>query len=129
GRFAWPSGALATDPVALAHVARPSLGGRLRVTAHVAGGAAVPVTVHSDGTVWPQNRIAPGTHLVVQAVFTRPGWAGWLAGHTQRSSIDVVAPVAQVRARWLSVKAGDPVRVTFTGPVTELALQGARRNW
>jgi len=129
GRFAWPSGALAADPVALAHVARPSLGGRLRVTAHVAGGAAVPVTVRSDGTVWPENRIAPGTHLVVQAVFTRPGWAGWLAGHAQRSTIEVVAPVAQIRARWLSVRAGDPVRVTFNGPVTELALKGVRRNW
>src|SRR5689334_14195493 len=87
GRFAWPSGALAADPVALAHVARPSLGAHLEVTAHVDGGTAVPVTVRSDGTVWPKTRIAPGTHLVVEAAFTRPSWAGWLAGHTQREMI------------------------------------------
>jgi lipoprotein-anchoring transpeptidase ErfK/SrfK len=129
GRFAWPSGALAADPVALAHVARPALGGRLQVTAHVDGGAAIPVTVRSDGTVWPKNRVAPGTHLVVQAVFTRPGWAGWLAGHTQRSTLDVVAPVAKVQTPWLSVKSGEPVRVRFSGPVTEIALKGVRRNW
>jgi peptidoglycan hydrolase-like protein with peptidoglycan-binding domain len=129
GRFAWPSGALASDPVALAHVARPTLGGHLRLTAHVAGGAAIPVTLRSDGTVWPKDRIEPGTHVVVQAVFTRPGWAGWLAGHTQRSTIDVVAPVPQVQTRWLSVKAGEPVQVTFNRPVTELSLKGVRPNW
>ena len=129
GRFAWPSGALAADPVALAHVAKPSLGGRMQVTAHVDGGAVVPVTVHSDGTVWPTSRIEPGTRVVVQAVFTRPGWSGWLAGHQQRSTIEVVAPVARLQSSWLSVKAGDPVRVRFSSPVTELALKGVPRNW
>lgn len=129
GRFAWPSGALAADPVALAHVAKPSLGGHLQVTAHVDGGAVVPVTVHSDGTVWPTNRVAPGTHLVVQAVFTRPGWAGWLAGHTQRESIDVVAPVAHVQSQWLTVKTGAPVQAQFDRAVREVAVSGGKHAW
>ena len=129
GRFAWPRGALAADPVALAHVSRPSLGGRLQVTARTAGGAPIAVAVRSDGTVWPATRIAPGTHIVVQAAFTRPGWAGWLAGHTQRSTIEVVAPVARVQDRWLRIRAGVPLRVRFDRPVSELEIRGGPRNW
>ncbi len=129
GHFAWPSGSLAADPVALAHVAKPSLGSHMRVTAHVDGGAAIPVTVRSDGTVWPTNRIAPGTPVVVQAVFTRPSWAGWLAGHTQRVTIGVVAPEVQVQARWLTVKSGSPVQVQFDRPVSEVAVSGGKHAW
>lgn len=129
GRFAWPSGALAADPVALAHVSRPALAAHVRVTAHVAGGAAVPVTVRGDGSVWPVRRISPGTHVVVEAVFTRPGWVGWLAGTAQRSTLDVVAPVARVGARWLAVKPGAPVEIRFDRPVSEVAFRQSRQSW
>jgi peptidoglycan hydrolase-like protein with peptidoglycan-binding domain len=129
GRFGWPSGALAADPVALAHLARPALAAHVRVSAHVDGGAAVPVSVHRDGSVWPTARITPGAQVIVEAVFTRPGWAGWLAGHTQRSTLEVVAPVAQVQARWLQVKAGAPVAVRFDRPVEEIAFRDGRQSW
>src|SRR5579864_4402358 len=120
GYFAWPQGSLVSDPAALARVARPALASGVQVTARSSGGKAVPVTVHRDGTVWPVAPVVPGTHLVVEAVFRHPGWAGWLAGHAQRVELNVVAPVAVVRTRLLRVKQGAPVQVAFSRPVSEV---------
>jgi lipoprotein-anchoring transpeptidase ErfK/SrfK len=126
GYFAWPRGGLIADPVALARVAGPRLGGSIRVSARAADGTAIPVSVRSDGTVWPRGRIAAGTRLVVEAVFRRPGWAGWLAGATQRVRLTVVAPTAVLKEDWLRVRAGAPVEVRFSRPVEEVEVRGAR---
>jgi len=124
--FAWPKGGLVADPAALARVTAPSLGGRTQVSAHAADGTAIPVTVRSDGTVWPTSRVAPGTHVEVEAVFRRPGWAGWIAGHEQRVTIDLVAPSARLAASWLRIKTGAPLKVRFRGPVREVEVRGAK---
>jgi len=125
GHFAWPRGNLATDPSALARLSRPSLGGSLRVSARTADGTAIPVAVRSDGTIWPRRRVTPGSRIVVEADFRRPGWAGWLAGASQRETLTVVAPVAAVSEDWLRVKAGAPVEVRFSRAVQEVDLRGA----
>ena len=126
GHFAWPRGGLATDPAALARVARPSLGNGLRVSATASDGTAIPVAVRPDGTIWPRRRVVPGTRIVVEAVFRRPGWAGWLAGATQREKLNVVAPTAGLKESWLRIKAGAPVEVRFSRPVQEVEVQGAK---
>jgi peptidoglycan hydrolase-like protein with peptidoglycan-binding domain len=125
GRFAWPSGALSADPEALARVAKPSLGNGVRVSAHTTAGAAVPIVVRSDGTVWPRERITAGTQLVVEADFRRPGWAGWLAGGTQHATLNVVAPTAALEESWLHVKPGAAVAVRFDRPVRKIRVSSA----
>jgi lipoprotein-anchoring transpeptidase ErfK/SrfK len=129
GRFAWPTGGLAADPDALARVAKPSLGNGVHVWAHTATGEGVPVVLRSDGTVWPRERITAGTQIVVEADFRRPGWAGWLAGHKQHETLDVVAPTAALQESWLHVKPGAPVTVSFDRPVRKVRVTvgGTRR--
>ncbi len=125
GRYAWPSGALAADPDALARLAKPTLGNGVRVSVHTTDGTAVPVSVRSDGTVWPREPVVPGTRLLVEADFRRPGWAGWLAGHTQHTKLDVVAPAAALAQTWLRIKAGAPLAVRFDRPVSEVEVTDA----
>ena len=127
GHFAWPAGGLAVDSAGLARVSRPSLGGSLRITASTAAGTAIPVKVRSDGTIWPRRRVVPGTRILVEAVFERPGWAGGLAGAAQRVNLNVVAPTAALKESWLRVKAGAPVEVRFSRPVQEVELRGAKQ--
>ena len=129
GRFAWPSGGLETDPDALARVAKPSLGNGVHVWAHTTAGAGVPVVLRSDGTVWPRERITAGTRLVVEADFKRPGWAGWLAGGTQHTTLNVIAPTATLEESWLHVEPGSPVTVRFDRPVRKVRVTagGSRR--
>jgi peptidoglycan hydrolase-like protein with peptidoglycan-binding domain len=120
GRFAWPSGGLDSDPDALARISTPSFGNGVTVSAHTPNGTAVPVAVRKDGTVWPRIRISPGTHVLIDADFKRPGWSGWLAGHTQHETLDVVAPAAVLTTNWLRIRQGAPVEVSFDRPVTQV---------
>jgi peptidoglycan hydrolase-like protein with peptidoglycan-binding domain len=123
--FAWPRGALALDSAALARLDRPAFGGgtmRVSVWAH---GARIPVTLRSDGRLWPARPVAPGTRLLVEVVFRRPGWVGWIAGHTQRLRLEVTAPRARLERRWLRLKRGAPLRVSFDRPVRKLELGGS----
>ena len=126
GRFAWPSGAVDADPASLARVSKPALGGALKVSVHTGDGATVPAIVRPDGTVWPTGLVAPGTPLVVEADFKRPGWAGWLAGSVQHVTFRMVAPTAKVKETWLRIKPGGSLAVRFTGPVREVELGGPK---
>ena len=126
GRFAWPSGAVDADTAALARVSKPGLGGALKVSVHTGDGTIVPSTVRPDGTVWPTGLVAPGTPLVVEADFKRPGWAGWLAGSVQHVTFRLVAPAAKVKETWLRIKPGGSLAVRFTGPVQEVELGGPK---
>jgi len=126
GYFSWPRGGLAVDPAALARVSKPSFGSSTRVSVHTDDGTAVPVSVRSDGTLWPLRPIAPGTGLTVEAVFHRPGWVGWLAGGTQRTTMHVVAPTAALTSSFLKIKPGAPVVARFTRPVRAFVVTDAK---
>jgi lipoprotein-anchoring transpeptidase ErfK/SrfK len=128
GYFSWPRGGLAADPAALARLSKPSFGSTVKVSAHSDDGAAVPVAIRSDGTIWPLRRIAPGTALTVAAVFQRPGWAGWLAGDRQQVTMHLVAPTAAPTSTWLRIKPGTPVVARFTQPVREFDVAGANSH-
>jgi hypothetical protein len=123
--FAWPRGALRFDSVALARVGEPSFGGGgVRVSVRGVDGAVIPVILRADGRLWPTGRVAPGTRMVVEVVFRRPAWVGWVAGRAQRLRLELTAPSARLEQRWLRVRAGAPVRVSFDRPVRELELAG-----
>jgi lipoprotein-anchoring transpeptidase ErfK/SrfK len=128
GYFSWPRGGLAADPAALARLSTPTFGGSTTVSVRAEDGAAVPVSVHSDGTLWPLRRIDPGTRLTVEAVFHRPGWAAWLAGSTQHVTSTVVAPRSALTASFLQIRKGGPVVVHFTQPVRELDVGEAKTH-
>ena len=56
----------------------------------------------------------------------RPGWASWLVGRTATRRFTVETPVAHLSGRWLQVKAGSPVTVTFDQPVSLVSLRHHR---
>jgi hypothetical protein len=122
----WPNASLAADGQALARLDLASFGGHvvgLRV--RDAGGAAVPVRLR-NGEVWPVGKLAPGQTLRIDVTVKRPSWAGWLVGDTARRTFTLTTPTARVRAQWLTVPAGAPVRVAFDTPVSLVKI-GARR--
>jgi peptidoglycan hydrolase-like protein with peptidoglycan-binding domain len=87
-------------------------------------GHSIPVSLHRDGTVWPLRPVTAGERLVAEAVFRRPRWVGWLAGRTRTVRLELTAPEAQLRARWLRVAPGAPVRVQFDRPVGVVRVTG-----
>jgi L,D-transpeptidase catalytic domain len=125
GYFAWPNGSIGLGPTGLPQVHRPSFGATLtHVSVRDARNLAVPVVVSSDGTIRPRKRITAGTRLFVEAVFRRPGWAGWLAGRTETLHVKLTAPSASIQGRWLRVKPGAPVQVRFDRRVREVRVTG-----
>ncbi len=128
--FAWPRAALTLDAAALARVREPSFGSAgVLVSVRGSGSAPIPVSLRPDGRLWPRQRLAPGAKFVVDVTFRRPGWVAWIAGRTQRLRLELTAPSARLERRWLRVRAGAPVLVSFDRPVRQLELTGvgARR--
>jgi peptidoglycan hydrolase-like protein with peptidoglycan-binding domain len=119
---AWPSVRLETSAQALARVALPGFAGRVDlVSVRLAGGPRVPVVLR-HGSLWPSGSLDSGERLTVELAVRRPGWAGWLVGHTERRTFTVETPSARLRGRWLQVPAGAPVRVAFDSPVSRVVL-------
>ncbi len=126
----WSGATLAPDAVALARVEVQPLGGTLE-SAHASGadGRAIPLSLH-DGRLTPRDKLVPGERVSVDVVIRRPRWLGWLIGTERRERLSVRAPVAQLHSRWLTVSAGQPVRVAFDEPVTAVvySVAGVTRN-
>ena len=125
--FAWPSGTVRVNADGLAQVRSSRLAGSVvRVTVRTRDGRAVPVFGTPDGTVTPAHPVTAGTRFVVEVVFRRPGWIGWVAGRTQTKRVELVAPVARLEATFLRVAPGAPVKVSFDRPVREVRVAGVR---
>jgi L,D-transpeptidase catalytic domain/Putative peptidoglycan binding domain len=124
--FAWPDGTLRIGAAGLPELKLPpSVAGSLeRVSLRGPDGTPIPVHVQSDGTLLPVRPVTPGTRLVAEAEFRRPGWIGWLNGDTQVARVQLTAPRAQVESRWLRVVPGAPVRVRFDRPVSKVVVSG-----
>jgi hypothetical protein len=123
--IAWPRARLGAADDALARIVLPAFAGRVtHIEVRSAGGPAVPVQLR-HGKVWPLRRLDSGVRLTVSLTVTRPGWAGWLVGSTERRSFTIATPRAHLRGRWLQVKTGAPVTVAFDSPVRLVALGGA----
>jgi hypothetical protein len=124
--FAWPQARLGADDDALARIVLPGFAGRVvAVGVRAADGVRVPVQLR-QGRLWPLRKLACGERLTVVLTVRRPGWAGWLVGHSERRTLTVETPSAHLLAHGLQVKAGQPVTVVFDMPVSLVSVGGKR---
>jgi hypothetical protein len=128
GVWGWSGASLAADASALARVDVQPFGGKLE-SVHAFGpdGRPIPLTVRA-GRLTPRVRLTPGEKVSVDVVVRRPGWLGWALGHDHRERLSLRAPVASLGERWLTVRTGKPVRLTFDQPVSAVAYGGMRRR-
>ena len=112
---------LASDSSALARVSVGPLGGSVeRIEAFAPDGRRVPLSVH-DGRMTPLEKLRPGERVSVHVRVRRPGWIGWALGEEKDEQLTVQAPVARVREQWMTVAPGEPVRISFSEPVSAVA--------
>jgi hypothetical protein len=117
----WSGASLAADATALARVHVQPFGGTLEsVRAFGPDGRTIPLTVQGS-RLTPRTELTPGEAVSVDVVVRRPGWLGWALGDTHRERLALRAPVASVTRRWLTIRPGSPVRVTFDKPVSAVA--------
>jgi peptidoglycan hydrolase-like protein with peptidoglycan-binding domain len=112
------SSSLTTDSQALAKVGLPLGGGKIVSVVAVGGPRSrrVPVVVRGD-RIWPRATIRTGERVTIDVVVKRPGWISWLAGSQDRLHLTLIAPSAQVRQTYVTLRAGAPLRLHFTRPV------------
>jgi lipoprotein-anchoring transpeptidase ErfK/SrfK len=119
--YHWSGVTLASDPAALARLEVQHFGGTVEsIRAFGPDGRRIPLTV-SKGRLTPRTLLTPGEQVSVQAVVRRPGWLAWALGKQRRERLTVRAPVADVSNRWLTVRHGAPVRVSFDHTVSAAA--------
>jgi peptidoglycan hydrolase-like protein with peptidoglycan-binding domain len=124
--FVWSGITLGDDPSALAHVEVQPFGGTLeRVRAFGPDGRRIPLTVEG-GRLVPRARIRPGERISVVATVRRSRWVGWALGTERRERRTMLAPSAAVPERWLTIRRGSAVRVSFDRPVSAVAYGTGR---
>ncbi len=112
---------LGDDSTALAKVSVQPLGGKVEhVEAFGPAGKRVPISVQGDRLV-PLRRLHPGEQISVAVRVRRPGWIGWAIGSEQTEHLTVLAPVAHLTGRWMTVQPGSAVTVKFQQPVSAVA--------
>lgn len=115
--FALSGSSVSAESSALAKVEIQTFGGSVEsVRATGPKGKEIPVALQG-GRVVPKQRLLPGEPVTVEVVVKRPSWVGWLAGSSSTATLQMRAPVAHVRARWLTVAKGSAPRVSFDRPV------------
>jgi hypothetical protein len=116
---------LAGDPTALARVSVQPLGGTIEhVQAFGPDGRQVPLAVE-NGRLTPLKRLTPGERVTVDVEVRRPGWLGWALGSRRNEQLTLIAPIAHVTERWMTVPSGSAVRVSFDQPVSAVAYGSA----
>jgi L,D-transpeptidase catalytic domain len=124
----WSGASLASDSTALAKVSVQPLGGKIeRVRAYGPKGTRVPIKVEG-GRLTPLKRLTPGEQISVDVDVRRPGWLGWAIGKERHEHLTLSAPVARVKARWLTVSSGSPVRVGFDQPISAVSYGPAGKG-
>lgn len=119
--FAASSASVSADASALARVHLP-LGGGTVVSAGAAGPRGRPIDVRVEhGLIVPTGKIPSGERVTVTAVVARPGWIGWLGGSRQTVSVTVSTPRSALQNRYLTLKAGAPLRLHFSQPIATFA--------
>jgi L,D-transpeptidase catalytic domain len=121
-RLEWPSARLGAPGDSLAHVVSPVFSGQVTsVKVRAADGTNLPVQVRG-GDVLPVGKVASGAPLTVDLTVRRPGWAGWLVGSSERHSFKIKTPSAHLVGRWIQMKRGAPVTLSFDTPVSVVSF-------
>ncbi len=117
----WSGATLSADPTALARAQAQPLGGSIvSAQALTPSGQRIALSV-SGGRLTPVTAVTPGERLSVSVTFRRPSWISWAIGREHTVRLNLVAPVANVSSRWLTVARSSPVRVPFDHPVSAIA--------
>jgi hypothetical protein len=64
--------------------------------------------------------------LTVTVQIERPSWIGWLVGRQEKRTMTVVTPAAHIRSTLLRPKRGTAVKVSFSEPVSRIAIGNGR---
>ncbi|HTZ87808.1 MAG TPA: hypothetical protein VMB05_14170, partial [Solirubrobacteraceae bacterium] len=120
----WSGASLSSDASALARVSVQPFGGSIEsVEAFGPGGRHVPIAVQ-DGRLTPLRKLKPGEPVSLTVRVRRPGWLSWALGRERTERLTLRAPVAHVTQRWLTVRRGGEVLVSFDQPVSSFAREG-----
>jgi len=102
-------------------------GGTLeRARAFGPNGQRIPLAV-LHGRLTPRTRLAPGEPVSIEVVVRRPSWLGWALGRERHEQLTLRTPVAAVSERWLTVRQGSMVRVSFDRPVSAVGYGSGGR--
>ena len=113
---------LTTDPVALANVSLPLGGGTIESVSAYGGPTKSAIPVHLSGNrIWPNARIPAHETLSVQAVVRRPSTVAWLTGKTEHLNLTLTTPSAHLKAHFLTVAPGQPLRLQFAEEVSTVS--------
>src|SRR5579871_387440 len=116
---------LAGDPTALARLdTQPFAGSLESAQAFAPDGRSIPLSF-ANGRLTPRSAIRAGELVTIRVTVRRPSWLAWALGSTRTEQLTVRAPSATVISRWLTVPAGNAVRVAFAAPVTAVAYGSA----
>ena len=119
----WPDPRVEPDAEALARLVEPGYAGHVsKVVVRRPDGSVIPVDVR-HGKLWPRKPLRVGEKLTVELTARRPGWAGWLVGHTSSVTRVLRTPSARLRGRWLEVQSGEPIVAQFGTPVRKVVLR------
>ena len=119
---------LEASPTALAKITLPLGGGRIQrvIVARTLDQRAIPVTI-SHGLITPSVLVPVGERLTIDVIVKRPGWNAWLTGARQELHLTLTTPAASVRFRYVTVRAGRPLRIRFRSPVRVVELGQSTR--
>src|SRR5437016_10451051 len=82
---------------------------------------SIPVELRGD-QVWPKGTIPAHQNVSIDVALKRPGWISWLAGSTQHVHLQMMTPSASLRAHYLTLSSGEPIRLEFKQPIRVISF-------
>jgi len=119
----WPGMKVSADGAALARVDVPH--GVVIEQAQAVGphGGVIPLRVRR-GKLWPGRPLAAGEPVRITVTVGRPGEVARFLDRQVRLHLTLRTPAVRVEGSVLTLPAGAPLRVSFSGPVSAYALSG-----
>lgn len=113
---------LTADSTALARVGMPLGGGTIESVTVLTGphSRRIPVDVRSE-RIYPRGLLSAHELVTIDVVVKRPGWISWLAGNSQHLRLTLRTPSASLRAHYLTLPKGAPVKLQFKQSVAVIS--------
>jgi hypothetical protein len=114
---------LSSDSSALAAIGTPFGGGQIKSVSVTTGPHSRSVPVELRGTqIWPKTLIPAHQLVSIDVVVKRPGWISWLAGSSDHVHLQLMTPSASLRAHYLTLPSGAPIRLQFKDPIRVISF-------